>query len=176
MRQKYPSDGSDSAESHVIAEILFVAVVVTVAAIFAALLYGMIPHYIEPSKIPEILAIVEINHKEKNGQMTYASVVKLLHKGTTPLFNDEYSAEIYVNDVKQYVFISTLDGGKFIPTHHYGVATVSGTGVIGYRWKPGEFAWFNLRNELIVPGDIVQIDILRKSDGAIISRSIATAP
>lgn len=173
---------SENALSNTLDTVLLVALTVIVCAILLALLLGMIPNiqfklfnFSEEQNL-EIIAITEIDHKNADGKPTYASRVKLTHRGIEPLFNSDYSAELYVNGKKKPVFIKTLRGTEFIPTKHYGVGQLAGPGVQGYYWNPGEWAWVNFGDEIITPDDEVELRILRNSDKEIISVSVKRAP
>ncbi|HJJ51411.1 MAG TPA: hypothetical protein O0X01_07815, partial [Methanocorpusculum sp.] len=81
-------------------------------------------------------------------------------------------AEVYIDDTKQLVVIKTLKVDEFIPTQHFGVKTISGSGPIGYEWEPGNSGVFDLEDGMIQPGFLLRIDIIKKEDGKVISRSI----
>ncbi|WP_338096683.1 hypothetical protein [Methanorbis rubei] len=148
--------------------------------------------------VPEIIDIQEIHHTF-NGAIPKtgaASRLSLIHKGFEPepvlgirngvpylvsgeyprLFLSDYSAELYVNGENKHVFLLTLNGHEFIPTHHYKVHTIEGDGVSDYYWDPGETAVFDFINSLINENDVVTLEIIRKSDGKVISRSTEIAP
>lgn len=72
--------------------------------------------------------------------------------------------------MKQRVVIKTLKGSAFIATRHYGVGQLAGPGVRGDQW-----AWVNIGDQMILEKDLVVFDVIRKSDGKIISRSVKTA-
>jgi hypothetical protein len=124
------------------------------------------------SNPPEILAIESVKHYNNNGQLTYASNVTLRNIGTEPLWNSNYSAEVYIDDTKQFVIINTLKADEFIPTHHYGIKNLFGSGPTGYEWEPGNSGILDLEDGTIQPGFTLRIDIIRKEDGEVISRSI----
>ncbi|MDV0441237.1 hypothetical protein McpAg1_04170 [Methanocorpusculaceae archaeon Ag1] len=185
------------AVSPVIATLLLVFLTVLIAAILLILCSGMTNISLSsPEPVPEILDIQSIHHENHLGQLTLASRLYVVHKGREPepvfqmqngrfsyvikeygpIILSDYRAEIYVNGVKKNVFISTLQGSDFIPTSHYGVKLLGGTGVRGTEWSSGQWAWIDLKDQMISEGDVVTLEIIRKSDGKVVSRSTETAP
>ena len=163
----------DDGVSPAIATLLIIALTLILCAILAAFCMALI----SPSSgipllsPPEILAIESVDHYNDK-KLTFASKVTLRNIGTEKLWNTNYSAEVYINNVKQRVIIETLQAHEFIDTHHYGIKTISGGGPTGYEWDPGNTGVFDLNDRTIHPGDLLQIDIIRKEDGEVISRSI----
>lgn len=167
----------DEAVSVPVGVLLITVLTVILTMIILALLLGMMPSTITyPDEIPEILKVTEIRHTDDKGKTTYASIVRLKHVGTIPLNNNDHNAELYVNGVKKYAIITTLQGGKFISTGHYGVATLSGTGITGYEWLPGEWGLINFGDQTILPNDMVEIRIICISTNKTVSKSVMTAP
>ncbi len=172
MKQRSSNKGDDGV-SPAIATLLLIAITLIICAIvFACLMnycYTSSGQFSEET--PEILAIVSVDHYNDK-KLTFASKVKLRNIGTKPLVNQNYSAEVYINDVKQYVIINTLQAHDFIETHHFGISTISGSGPTGYEWEPGNSGDFDLLDGMVQPGCTLRIDIIRKEDGEVISRSI----
>ncbi len=166
----------DDGISQPVAVLLLTAITVIFAAILLALILGMLPVTVVPYEIPEVLAITDIRHTNPDGKVTYASIVRLQHVGITPLWNADHRAELYVNGVLKYAVISTLQGHEFISTHHYGVATLAGTGIKGYQWLPGQWGLVNFADQTILPNDQVEIRILCISENRTISKSVRYAP
>ena len=165
------------AVSSVVGIVLMFSLVTVLCAIVAASLSGVFTLPAEDAgPVPEIIAIGEIHHENPAGAVTYAGRLYLIHVGTEVLELSRHRAEVYVNGIKQRVMIETLKGTDFIPTHHYGVGQLAGPGVRGEQWFPGQWAWVNIGDEIILEKDQVVFDVIRKSDGKIISRSIKTAP
>lgn len=165
------------AVSSAVGIVLLLLLVAVLCAIVAASLSGIFPVPAEaPGPVPEIIAIGEIHHENPAGTATYAGRLYLIHVGTPVLDLSGHRAEVYVNGIKQRVIIDTLKSSEFIPTHHHGVGQLEGPGVRGEQWFPGQWAWVNIRDEIIRENDQVIFDVIRKSDGKIISRSIKTAP
>ncbi|MDE2519251.1 MAG: type IV pilin [Methanocorpusculum sp.] len=165
------------AVSSAVGIVLMLSLVAVLCAIVAASLSGVFTVPAEFSKpIPESIALGEIHHENPAGAITYAGRLYLIHVGTEALDLAGHRAEVYVNGVKQWVMIETLKGSDFIPTHHYGVGQLAGPGVRGDQWFPGQWAWVNIGDQIILENDQVVFDVIRKSDGTIISRSVKTAP
>ncbi|MDR0981562.1 MAG: type IV pilin N-terminal domain-containing protein [Methanocalculaceae archaeon] len=169
--------GKEDAVSSAVGIVLMLALVAVLCAIVAASLSGVFTLPAQAAgPVPEIIAIGEIHHENPAGAVTYAGRLYLIHVGTEALDLSGHRAEVYVNGVKQRVVIETLKGSDFIPTHHYGVGQLAGHGVRGDRWFPGQWAWVNIGDEIILEKDQVAFDVIRKFDGKIISRSVKTAP
>ncbi len=169
------SEKSDNGISPAIATLLIIALTLILCAILIVYCMGLVNiQWEQPlnTSPPELLAIVSVNHYDDNGKLTYESIVTLQNIGTRPLKNSDYRAEIYINDIKQYIVIKTLQADKFIETHHFGIQLLYGIGPIGYEWEPGNIGVFDLNDGTLYPGDLLQIDIIRKEDGEVISRSI----
>ena len=168
------SEKNDNGISPAIATLLIIALTLILCAILAACLmnYGYTSLVPSSSNPPEILAIESVKHYNNNGQLTYASNVTLRNIGTESLWNSDYSAEVYIDDTKQFVIINTLKADEFIPTHHYGIKNLFGSGPTGYEWEPGNSGVLDLEDGTIQPGFTLRIDIIRKGDGEVISRSI----
>lgn len=187
----------DSAISPSIATVLLVLLTVLIAAILLLLCMGMINFSMDTYEpVPEIIVIQEIHHKNEQGVITWAGRLYLVHKGREekpvvernnnrfsyvvkeydPIILSDHCAVIYINGIRQPIIISTLQGSEFIPTHHYGVSKLAGIGISGYEWMAGEWAWIDLRDEIITENDEVTLEIIRNSDKKVISRSTKTAP
>lgn len=169
--------GKADAVSSAVGIVLMLSLIAILCAIVAASLAGVFTTPAEFSKpIPEIIAIGEIHHENPANVVTYAGRLYLIHVGTESLYLSDHSATLYVNNIKMNAFITTLNGHDFISTHHYGVSTIGGEGVQDNYWRPGETAWFDFADQIILENDQVTVDIIRKSDGKIVSRSVKTAP
>ncbi len=177
-----------------------VVLVILLAAILCACLMGTATlSFSDYEPVPEIIQIQEIHHEDRDGLRPgngTASRLYLIHKGFEPepvlgirngvpylvsgeypsLYLSDYSADLYVNGENKNVFILTLNGHELISTHHHNVQTIEGPGVRDYYWEPRETAVFDFKNGLINPHNEVTLEIIRKSDEKVISRSTATAP
>lgn len=173
MKRRSSEQGDDGV-SPVIATLLIIAVIVILCAIIAAFCMAL---FCPSSGIalfspPEILAIESVDHYDKDGKLTSESKVTLRNIGTKKLWNSNYSAKVYINDEEQFIIIKTLRADEFIPTQHFGIQLLYGIGPTGYEWEPGNIGIFDLKDGKVHPGDVLQIDIIRKEDGKVISRSI----
>lgn len=168
------SEQGDDGVSPVIATLLLIALTLILCAVLAACLmnYCNISLTLSPSGPPEILAIESVKHHNNDGVLTFASNVTLRNIGTELLWNSDYRAEVYIDDTKQFIIINTLKADEFIPTPHYGIKNLFGSGPNGYEWEPGNSGVFDLTDGTVQPGFTLRIDIIRKEDGEVISRSI----
>lgn len=188
---------NDTAISPPTAILLLVVLTLLLATILLILCMGMVnAPLLSHEPIPEIITIKEIHHEDEKGKIQFSSRLHLIHKGFEPepilgirsgmpylvegkyppiRLSDHY-AVLYVNGIKMNAFITTLNGHDFISTHHYGVSKIQGIGIRGEYWNPGETAWFDFADQMITENDEVTLEIIRKSDGKIISRSVKTAP
>jgi len=167
-----PANNRDDGQASVIGEILLVGLIVLLCAIILALSPGYFTALGEESFLPppEIITIVSVDHYNE-GVKTFAGKVTLRNIGSKYLKNIDYYAEVYINDVKQHVIIGTLKANEFIPTEHYGIKTISGSGPSGSYWEPGYLGVFDLLDKMVQPGCLLRIDIMNKADGTVFSRS-----
>ncbi|HJJ43860.1 MAG TPA: type IV pilin [Methanocorpusculum sp.] len=167
------SEKCNDGVSPVVATLLLLIITVILCAIIAAFCTSFINWMEQPvnKTPPEILAIISVDHYN-NGTKTFAGKVTLKNIGIKSLCNSNYSAEVYIDDIKQFVIIKTLQAHDFIPTEHYGICIISGCGPRGYEWGPGSSGLFDLKDGMVQPGALLRIDIIRKEDGVVISRSI----
>lgn len=161
---------SDRASSQIIAEILLIAITIVLAALLLMLM--QMPNFSLDSltRPPTIFEIQTLSSEPPK----YPGILILFHNGTEKYENDLLEAEIYCNGNLLDCRINSLHGTDFIPTHHYGVKTMSGTGCCEKYWNPGEKIGFDLSDKMIHPGDEVQVDIIHAPDHIIISRDRAT--
>jgi len=172
MKRRLSEQGDDGV-SPVIATLLLIALILILCAVLAACLmnYCYTSSVIPLLSPPEILAIESVDHYDDE-KLVFASKVTLRNIGTDPLWNSDYSAKVYINGEEQFIIIKTLRADEFIPTQHFGIQLLYGTGPTGYEWTPGNIGVFDLKNGMVQPGFTLQIDIIRKEDGEVISRSI----
>ncbi|MEA5038092.1 hypothetical protein SDC9_29226 [bioreactor metagenome] len=178
MKQRSSKKGDDGV-SPVIATLLFIALALILCAILVACCMPFISLLEQPlnKSPPETLAIVSVDHYNTKGEKTYESIVTLKNIGRQSLKNSDYRAEIYINDIKQYIVIKTLSAHDFISTNHFGIQLLYGTGPTGYYWDPNQDGIFDLNDRTLHPGDLLQIDIIDTNASSlsfskIISRSI----
>jgi|GEM_PF-467849 len=141
--------------------ILMVAIAVLLGILLLALFLGLFsPNHFNQSLAPEIIKIIGINH----GGSKLESRVTIRSFAAEELENDTLMAIIRVNGEKLLARILTLHGTDFIPTHHYGVKTIGGSGCRGHLFSPRETIVIDLKNGYIRPGDVVELVIYKKSD------------
>ncbi|MDO5845259.1 MAG: type IV pilin [Methanocorpusculum sp.] len=152
----------EDAVSPLTAEILLIALTIVIIAVFLAVLLGMLPQSYHPP--PEIFKITQVSNVEQG-------LVQLRNIGTDKISSSDYMAVVYINGVRKNIVIETLSSHEFISTHHNDIKLIKGAGPRGYYWLPGESGWFDIENGIIFHGCILRIDIIRKSDESIYSRS-----
>jgi hypothetical protein len=164
------------ANSHLIAIALMLAVLFVFAAIVLAMLLMLPSLTWDNGEVPAIFKITSISHNdEKTGKLTYDSRVVLLHMGMTPYQNENLMVKFFKNEQPVSCKIATLHGEDFIPTHHFGVQTISGEGCKGATWLPGERLAIDFNDKTFHPGDLVRAEIYDATTGKIISRHSFTA-
>lgn len=154
---------------------MMVAVTVILAALLLLILLAMIPSWswADPPQPP--IVITGLAHtSEATGELTYASRVALKNNGSTVYENDALRAVFYVNGQKVCI-VQTLNGHLFIPTHHYGVKTVSGEGCRTRYWNPGEVIDLDLSDTTFYPGALVAVEVMDKRTGRVISKHTVRA-
>jgi hypothetical protein len=122
-----------------------------------------------------IIIITAIYHHNENNVLNYDSRVILRHNGTEPFENDEIRAVFFRNGEEVPCRIETLNGHRFIPTRHYGVQYMWGSGCQGNAWNPGEKIGIDFTDRTFMPGDLVQVDIIKRATDAVVSRHNFTA-
>lgn len=176
MKRKL-SELSNDGVSPVIATLLLVTLTVILFSVVAAVAISFTSALEQPLSPPEILAIESVDHQNGTSyKYTYAGNITVKNIGREFLWNSDYRPEFYVNGNKLYVELFTLNASDFGAVgkspkgiRRYGLG---GNGPNGYVWVPGASGFFDLTNKLIKPGDMLQIDIIRNSDGKVISRSV----
>ncbi len=160
----------DTANSHIIANILLVLIVLILAVL--VLLLCNIPNFSLPgtSEPPVIFKITEI----RSIPPYYEGKIMICHIGLKYYENDLLSAKIYNNDILMYCRITTLHGNNFISTCHMGVQEMGGIGCSSNLWYPGERTYIDVSNGLIRPGDRIRFDVIQKPEGDLISRDTMT--
>lgn len=166
----------DFGVSPVISEILLVTVTVLLAAAVFAVFFGLFPLPYTEEEPPEILKIVSISHYNDKKELTYAGVITLKNIAYEPLENREYGIWLSVNGKRQNVRIETLNSRDFIETHHYGVRLIKGAGPQGDFWKAGNPGVIDILDKMILPGDLVSVEVYRLETEEVVSYSEFTAP
>ena len=166
----------DLGVSPVISEILLVTVTVLLAAAVFAVFFGLFPLPYAEEEPPEILKIVSISHYNDDEELTYAGVITLKNIAYEPLENREYGIWLSVNGKRQNVVIETLNSRDFIETHHNGVRLIKGAGPQGDFWKAGNPGVIDILDKMILPGDLVSVEVYRLETEEVISYSELHAP
>ncbi len=169
-------DISDSATTPIIAELLFLALTILLAVVIASVLFGLIPFTAGEEETPEILKIVSISHNNDDGKLTYAGVIRLRNIGYEDIENSAHGLYLSINGERVPAVVETLSAREFIPTHHYGVRLLKGPGPTGDFWESNFIGFVDVSDEMILPGDLVTVEIYEKKTGLIISRSEMYAP
>jgi len=168
-----PKTTNTEAVSPQIGVILMIAICVLLAAL--VILMFRLPVFAVPNNItPSYLEICGIYHTDEHGILNYDSRVILLHNGSERLENAGLRAEFFRNGIKIPATIETLNGNKFIASHHFGVQTMGGLGCSGKFWNPKEKIAIDFSDKTFHPGDTVRVDIYMKGSGELISRSSRT--
>ena len=152
-----------------------VAITVILAILLLLVLLGMIPSWswAEPSLPP--IVITDIVHTSgATGELTYASRVYLLNNGSTVYENDCLRAVFY-RDGQRTCTISTLNGHRFISSHHIGSQHLKGAGCRSHYWNPGEVMEVNLNNDTLPPGVMVTVEIVDRLTGKVVSKHTVRA-
>ncbi|MEA2034580.1 MAG: hypothetical protein U9N40_03700 [Euryarchaeota archaeon] len=162
---------NDTANSHIIANILLVVIVLILAIL--VLLLCNIPNLSLPGTPDEPPAIFKIT-KITSTAPYYKGIIMIHHTGLKYYENDLLSAKIYKDDILMDCRITTLHGGNFVPTNHIGVHIMEGTGCRSNLWYPGQRTKIDVSNGLIRPGDSIRFDVIQKPKGDVISRDTVT--
>nr|WP_301678498.1 type IV pilin [Methanoculleus sp. FWC-SCC3] len=165
----------EAAISNTHAVLLMVAITIILAALVLLMVLGMFSasSWIEPAQPPII--VTEVSHVNAGaGALTYASRITLLNNGSTTYENDDLSAVIYVNGYRACI-IQTLNGHLLIPSHHYGVKTLSGEGCRDRFWNPGEEMTADLTDGTFYPGVEVTLEVVDKRTERVISKHTVRA-
>ena len=154
----------DSSVSDVHGTILLVAIVILLLLVLLAYLMGfpLMKSGCECNPPPLIKITMIDNGITSQGK--YKSIIAIQNTGPDPLPNDDLSLELLINGEKTR-YISTLNGHNFIPTHHYGVQTIGGTGTHNQHMVPNSIISINFADNTIFPGELVTVRIYQKGEG-----------
>jgi hypothetical protein len=155
------------AVSHTISIILLVAITILLVAMLALLVHMPQFDYVYT---PSFIEINRVFHVDEHGSLNYDSRIVLLHNGTTRYKNDDLNATFFRNGIQLPCVISTLNGYKFVSTHHHGVQTMGGMGCTGLFWEPHARIAFDFTDNTFRPGDTIRVDIYSKTTNRLISR------
>ena len=169
MNKKISEKNNDGV-SPVIATIILVAITVIMCGLFAAFAMAYVNELDERSN-----EILKIEFTNSNSSNNYASIVTLKNIGNDLLVNSDYKPVFYINgnpfstpdliSLKKSEYVNHNSGGV-------GPLGIYGDGPDGDVWLPGDLGYIDLTNEKIKQGYVVQVDIIRKSDGKLFSRSV----
>lgn len=189
--------GDDQGVSPQVGTLLLVAMTVILALSILAIGLGFqLSFDLFPQDEPCIFEIEKVTHNYSGKQ--YASMVTLWYNDTPTqpvddvesrlkkLFGwervepdrkkdyvkDNLWAQFYRNEELLYTKIPTMDAHLFIPTHHYGIQTMSGH---SSKWCPNGRITIDFSDGTFHPGDIVRVEIYSKSEGRLISADTHTA-
>jgi hypothetical protein len=169
------SPRNETAVSQTHGTILMVVLTILLALLVLLLLWMPTFEWYTPHGPEPIIIITAIYHHNENNALNYDSRVILRHNGTKLFENDEIWAEFFRNGEKVPCHIETLNGHRFISTHHYGVERMWGTGCSTNAWNPGEKVGIDFTDRTFMPGDLVQVDIIKRATDAVVSRHNFTA-
>jgi hypothetical protein len=155
------------AVSHIVSVILLVAITILLAALLALLIHMPQFDYVYT---PSFIEINHVYHVDEHGILNYDSRVILFHNGTTRFENDNLNATFFRNGIQLPCVISTMNGYKFVSTHHHGVQTMGGMGCSGSFWEPHARIALDFTDNTFRPGDSIRVDIYSKSTHRLISR------
>ncbi|MDN7024420.1 type IV pilin [Methanoculleus sp. FWC-SCC1] len=170
-----PPEWNDRAVSQVHGVLILIAVAIILAAILLVILLGLIPNFewppVPPPPPPLIISAVFHESDVAPYPMNYDSRVVLYHNGTERYENDRLTARFFRNGAAiTPCIIKTLHGASFIPTHHYGVQTMGGSGCREDYWNPGEKIAIDFTDRTFIPGDLVTVEIFDRDTGERLSR------
>ncbi len=152
-------------------------VALTILLAVLVLLLFSLPNLTWKPAAPSFLQIEAIHHtSDRNSALlNYDSRVILVHTGTESLENDQLMALFFRNQDPLPAVISTLNGYRFIQTHHFGVQWIGGSGCSGETWEPGEKLVIDFTDGTFRPGNMVTVEIRERGSERLISRHSATA-
>lgn len=150
--------------SPVIGCLLLVALVFILALILFLAYLGMFSNLFGPFALaPPLIKVTSVLHTTPQGAMKLASRVFIENTNMVEYKNRDLMAVFLRNGEELYAVINTLHGEGFIPTQHFGVSTIGGSGCRGEYFSPGEKIEINLKNGYYAPGDQVELRIYQKS-------------
>lgn len=164
----------DGAVSQVHGVLISIALTIILALIVWLLCSGFtFPTWPAPPPEPPPIIITDVRHINNDHpyNLNYESRVTLRNNSTVRFPNDLLTARFYRNGEEIYpCVILTMNGHNFIPTHHYGVQTLHGSGSEDQYWNPNERIWINLNDGTLHPGDLVTVEIFDRGTGNRVSR------
>ncbi|NLV25748.1 MAG: hypothetical protein GXY48_01045 [Methanomicrobiales archaeon] len=152
---------TDDAESSTLGMILIIVIIIILGIIVLLLAMGFLPiNPVHDSLVPAFIKIIGINHS--GTRLESQVVIRSFY--SEELDNDQLMARLKVNGNDILACITTLQGHNFIPTRHFGVKNIKGSGCKGQFFSPGEIIVIDLKNGYIKPGDTVELKIYEKTN------------
>lgn len=161
------STAPDRGDSHTLATLFLVIIVVLLAALVA--LFFKMPSFTTATLIPSFLHVLQVLHTSENGLLNYDSRVILINNGTETLENNLLRAEFYRNNTRIPATVETMNGYQFISTRHYGVERMWGLGCQGSTWEPKEKIGLDFSDRTFHPGDRIRVDFFLIESGEMVS-------
>jgi hypothetical protein len=154
----------DLADSPVISSILMIAILLILFILlllaFLSLFGGLNG---SGALAPPLIKVTDVYHNTTGGTYNFASRVVIENTCTTEYSNQDLMAVFFCNDEELYAVINTLHGEDFIPSHHFGVSTIGGSGCRGQYFSSGEKILVDLKNGYYEPGSLVELRIYQRS-------------
>lgn len=146
-----------------------IALVIVLAAL-VLLLALQFPHlmYYDPT-VPTVFEITKIRH-DNNGVLNYESYMVVQNIGESPYDNRYLYAKTYRNGQHLPCDLPTLNGNKYIPTHHFWIQNMGGLGTNDFLWYPGATIFINFAQGTFHPDDIVEFEVYDRTTNQLISR------
>lgn len=158
---------NERALSHSTATLLLVTLTFLLAAM--VLLLFRLPVFTLYSP-PSVIQIEKIDSYDEKGRFTCDSRVVLINTGGESYNNGDLQAIFFRNGQKTKGVITTMNGARFVGTHHNGVQTLGGLGSQGKKWDPKERISIDFTDRTFFPADTVRVDIINSPTGEVISR------
>ncbi|HJJ30460.1 MAG TPA: type IV pilin N-terminal domain-containing protein [Methanocorpusculum sp.] len=163
IMNKKISEKNNDGVSPVIATIILVAITVIMCGLFAAFVMPFINELDEHPN--EIIQIQSIKVGDRN--------ITVKNIGRDLLVNSDYKPEFYINGKLLIIKNPPCENltARAYKAGTVGLNSISGDGPNGDVWLPGAIGYFRLTGSAFKDGDVVRVDIIRKSDGKLFSRS-----
>jgi flagellin-like protein len=154
--------GNAGAISPVIGGIITIAITV-VLAMLVLLLFHMPNLQWHEAEVPAIFKITKITHGTN-----FESTMVVKNTGPVGYKNENLYATTYRNGIPLPCIIETLNGNKFISTHHFGVQNIAG--MSGKTWYADWSISINYKDKTFHPGDEITFEVYDNATSQIISR------
>lgn len=148
---------------------IFLIILIMILLFFVILSYclGFFNRFFEqPTLAPAIIQVISVSHIFGHGSTNLASRVSIQNMGRIEYRNRDLQAVFFRNEKKLFAIINTLHGENFVPTQHFGVSTMGGSGCRGEFFSPGEKILIDLKNGYYAPGDRVEVRIYQRNSGS----------